>query len=62
MPPLLVMLSLAKFCRQDTPAAITDWVRHRHALWHEKLALYVAAHALRLHVAAVAGTNDWTKK
>jgi predicted transposase YbfD/YdcC len=39
LPPLLILLSLAKFCQQDTPAAITDWVRHRSAVWQEKLAL-----------------------
>lgn len=39
MPPLLILLSLAKFCQQDTPAAITDWVCHRSALLKEKLAL-----------------------
>jgi predicted transposase YbfD/YdcC len=39
LQPLLILLSLAKFCRQDTPAAIADWVRHRRALWQEKLDL-----------------------
>jgi predicted transposase YbfD/YdcC len=39
LPPLLILLSLAKFCRQDTPAAIADWVRHRSAIWKEKRAL-----------------------
>lgn len=39
LPPLLILLSLAKFCQQDTPAAITDWVCHRSALFKEKLAL-----------------------
>ena len=39
LPLLLILLSLAKFCQQDTPAAIADWVKHRSALWREKLAL-----------------------
>lgn len=39
LPPLLMLLSLAKFCRQDTPAAIADWVIHRRALLEEKLQL-----------------------
>lgn len=39
LPPLLILLSVAKFCRQDTPAAIADWVTHRKALWQEKLQL-----------------------
>lgn len=37
--PLLILLSVAKFCGQDTPAAIADWVQHRSALWHEQLDL-----------------------
>ena len=39
LPLLLILLRLAKFCQQDTPAAIADWVKHRSALWREKLAL-----------------------
>lgn len=39
LPPLLVLLSLAKFCGQDRPAAIAEWVSHRGALWREKLEL-----------------------
>ena len=39
LPLLLILLSLAKFCQQDTPAAMADWVKHRSALWREKLAL-----------------------
>lgn len=39
LPPLLILLSLAKFCQQDTPAALTDWVCHRGDLLKEKLAL-----------------------
>jgi len=39
LPPLLILLSVAKFCQQDTPAAITDWVRHRRDFFQEKLAL-----------------------
>lgn len=35
--PLLILLSLAKFCQQDTPAAIADWVQHRQALLQAKL-------------------------
>ncbi len=39
LPPLLVLLSVAKFCQQDTPAAITDWLAHRSAFCRDKLAL-----------------------
>ena len=39
LPPLLMLLSVAKFCQQDTPAAIADWVRHRSAFLQEKLQL-----------------------
>ena len=39
LPLLLILLSVAKFCQPDTPAAIADWVKHRQALWREKLAL-----------------------
>jgi predicted transposase YbfD/YdcC len=39
LPPLLILLSVAKFCQQDTPAQITDWVRHRRDFFQEKLAL-----------------------
>ena len=39
LPTLLLLLSVAKFCGQDTPAAITDWLGHRSAFFREKLAL-----------------------
>jgi predicted transposase YbfD/YdcC len=39
LPLLLILLSVAKFCQQDTPAAISDWVRHRSAFFREHLAL-----------------------
>lgn len=39
LPPLLILLSVAKFCQQDTPAAIADWVQHRSALLQAKLQL-----------------------
>jgi predicted transposase YbfD/YdcC len=39
LPPLLILLSVAKFCQQDTPAAIADWVKHRSALLQAKLHL-----------------------
>jgi predicted transposase YbfD/YdcC len=37
--PLLILLSLAKFCQQDTPAAIADWVKYRSTWLQEKLEL-----------------------
>jgi predicted transposase YbfD/YdcC len=37
LPPLLILLSVAKLCAQDTPSAITEWVQHRGALLQEKL-------------------------
>ena len=37
LTPLLILLSLAKFCRQDTPAAIAEWVQHRQALLQAQL-------------------------
>lgn len=37
LPPLLILLSLAKLCAQDTPSAIADWVQHRSAWLQEKL-------------------------
>lgn len=37
--PLLILLSLAKFCGQDTPAEICDWVQNRSQLLKEKLGL-----------------------
>lgn len=36
---LLLLLSLAKFCAQDTPSEIADWVQHRSAFLQEKLGL-----------------------
>lgn len=37
--PLLLLLSLAKLCAQDTPSAIADWVQHRSAFLQAKLGL-----------------------
>lgn len=37
--PLLILLSLAKFCEQDTPSRICDWVENRGELLKEKLGL-----------------------
>lgn len=37
--PLLVLLSLAKLCFQDTPSEIADWVQNRSDLLKEKLGL-----------------------
>lgn len=37
--PLLILLSLAKLCFQDTPSEIADWVEHRTNLLKEKLGL-----------------------
>ncbi len=36
---LLILLSLGKFCLQDTPSEIADWVKNRSALLKEKLGL-----------------------
>lgn len=36
---LLILLSLAKICAQDTPSAIADWVHHRSAFLQAKLGL-----------------------
>lgn len=36
---LLILLSLAKLCFQDTPSEIADWVLHRSDLLKEKLGL-----------------------
>lgn len=36
---LLILLSLAKLCFQDTPSEIADWVANRTALLNEKLGL-----------------------
>lgn len=37
--PLLILLSLAKLCDQDTPSEISDWAKHREDLLKEKLDL-----------------------
>ncbi len=37
--PLLLLLSIAKFCAQDTPSANADWVQHRSAFLQAKLGL-----------------------
>jgi predicted transposase YbfD/YdcC len=37
--PLLILLSLAKLCDQDTPSEICDWAKNRTALLIEKLDL-----------------------
>jgi len=37
--PLLILLSLAKLCRQDTPSEISDWVLNRSSWLREKLGL-----------------------
>lgn len=37
--PLLILLSLAKICDQDTPSEIADWVTNRSSLLKEKLGL-----------------------
>jgi predicted transposase YbfD/YdcC len=37
--PLLILLSLAKICNQDTPSEISDWVKNREDLLKEKLDL-----------------------
>ncbi len=36
---LLILLSLAKLCSQDTPSEIADWVLNRSSLLKEKLGL-----------------------
>jgi len=36
---LLILLNLAKFCEQDTPSQICDWVLNRGELLKEKLGL-----------------------
>lgn len=37
--PLLILLSLAKLCGQDTPSEIFDWVENRSSLLKQKLGL-----------------------
>lgn len=37
--PLLILLSLAKLCDQDTPSEIADWVKNRSSLLNGKLGL-----------------------
>jgi predicted transposase YbfD/YdcC len=37
--PLLILLSLAKLCDQDTPSEISDWAKNRQDLLKEKLDL-----------------------